>query len=145
MPDHTQPDAWFGAESSTFGDRLAGAREQMGMSRAELAQRLGVETTTLSAWEEDLSEPRANKLQMLAGVLNVSLTWLLTAEGDGVSMPSASPGDVDDLEPVLLEMRQITADVKRFATRMTVLEKRLRQVMKERETPFSMEQSEEGY
>ena len=38
------------------------------MSQSELAKRLGIKITTLKSWEDDLSEPRANKLSMMAGV-----------------------------------------------------------------------------
>jgi len=63
---------WFGPESATFGDRVAGAREAAGMTQAQLARRLGIKKTTLSGWEQDLSEPRANRLSMMAGLVNVS-------------------------------------------------------------------------
>ena len=75
---------WYDPETTTFGDRLSGAREAAGMSQAALARRLGVKATTLRSWEEDRAEPRANRVQMLSGLLNVSLVWLLTGEGDGV-------------------------------------------------------------
>ena len=70
-------DGWYDPNATTFGDRVAGAREQAGMSQADLAKRLGVKLKTLKSWEDDLSEPRANKLSMMAGMLNVSLLWLL--------------------------------------------------------------------
>ena len=63
---------WFGAETATFGDRLAGAREAAGLSQEELATRLGVRLETLEAWEDDLADPRANRLQMLAGGCSAS-------------------------------------------------------------------------
>ena len=53
------------------------------MSQSKLAKRLGVKLKTLKGWENDVSEPRANKLSMMAGMLNVSLLWLLSGEGDG--------------------------------------------------------------
>ena len=93
-------DTWFDPAASTFGDRLAGAREQSGMSQSDLAKRLGVKLATLKSWEDDFNEPRANKLQMLAGILNVSLSWILTGEGEGIDAPDDvldSPGDVQDL------------------------------------------------
>ena len=68
---------WFSQDASTFGDRLAAAREQTGLSVAELARRLGVRQTTLHKWEADQSEPRANRLSILAGLLNVSMMWLI--------------------------------------------------------------------
>ena len=36
---------------------------------------------TIAAWESDRSEPRANRLTMLAGVLGVSPAWLLHGVG----------------------------------------------------------------
>jgi DNA-binding XRE family transcriptional regulator len=59
----TLQENWYGADVATFGDRLAGAREAAGLSQEDLAQRLGVRLTTLQNWEEDLAEPRGNRLQ----------------------------------------------------------------------------------
>lgn len=122
---------WFGPETSTFGDRLAGAREAAGMTRAQLARRVGVKESTLAKWEEDLAEPRANRLQTLAGVLGVSLGWLITAEGEGLDGPVGEMPLSDDLKALLFEMRQIKADVSRAGDRLGVLEKRLRRLMQE--------------
>ena len=69
---------WYGPDAATFWDRVLGAREKAGMTQAQLSRRLGIKLATLQAWEEDRSEPRANKLQMLTGMLNVSLPWLLS-------------------------------------------------------------------
>ena len=60
---------WFAEDVATFGDRISGAREAAGMSQTDLAKRLGIAKTTLAAWEDDRSEPRANRLAMLAGML----------------------------------------------------------------------------
>jgi len=57
---------WYSDETATFGDRLSGVREALGMTQTELAERLEVRLATLMAWEEDRAEPRANRLQMLA-------------------------------------------------------------------------------
>lgn len=119
---------WFGPDAATFGDRVAGAREQGGMSQAQLARRLGVKKSTLSAWEEDLSEPRANKLSMMAGLLNVSIMWLLTGEGDGMSGPADAQGEAADYADVLKELREIRAEMRTTAERAARLEKRLRQM-----------------
>ena len=78
---------WFGDDVATFGDRLEAAREAANMSQDQLAQRLGVRDTTLAAWEADEWEPRGNRLQMLAGMLNVSLMWLMTGRGAGLGGP----------------------------------------------------------
>ncbi len=121
-------ESWYSEEIATFGDRLAGAREAAGMDRKELARRLGVKLKTLAGWEDDLAEPRANKLQMLAGLLNVSLTWLLTGQGEGVAAPDDS-GEVDPgVQKVLSEMRQLRAEMLRGAEKIGRLEKTLRRL-----------------
>ncbi|PRY25344.1 helix-turn-helix protein [Aliiruegeria haliotis] len=123
---------WFGAETATFGDRVAGAREAVGLDQPGLAKRLGVKVKTVRAWENDLSEPRANKLQMLSGILGVSLTWLLNGEGDGLEAPSEEPDSlVPEIRLLLLEMRQIRSEVDDAAERLARVEKRLRTALLE--------------
>lgn len=118
-------DDWYSQESSTFGDRIAGAREAVGLSPEELARRMGIKLKTLQAWENDMSEPRANKFQMLSGLLNVSMRWLLTGEGEGIESPQPTVLG-DDLNDTLLEMRALRADMARNSERLARLEKRLR-------------------
>lgn len=118
---------WFGAEVATFGDRLAGAREAAGLSQEDLAQRLGVRLTTLQAWEDDMAEPRGNRLQMLAGLLNVSLTWLLTAEGDGVAAPDA--GRSPQIRAALAELTRLRRRAAELAQEAQSVENRLRQAL----------------
>lgn len=70
-------------ELATLGQRMVYAREGTGLTSAQMARRMGVRTATLNNWEAGVSEPRANRLMMLAGMLNVSLTWLVTGKGEG--------------------------------------------------------------
>lgn len=119
-------DMWYDPNATTFGDRLAGAREQTGMSQTELAKRLGVKLSTLKSWEDDFSEPRANKLQMLAGILNIPLTWLLTGEGDGIEAPDDATDTSADVQDILLEIRDVRAQLSRSSDRLGRLEKTLR-------------------
>ncbi len=120
-------DDWYGPDSATFGDRVAGAREAAGMSQAQLARRLGVKKATIEGWEQDLSEPRANRLSMMAGVLNVSIMWLLTGEGEGAAMPAEEQPDwARDLSAALAEMRSIRNEMRASGERLARLEKRLR-------------------
>ena len=117
---------WYSENAATFGDRVAGARDAIGLSQAELARRLGVKVKTVRAWENDLTEPRANKLQMLSGVLGVSLMWLLNGEGDGIEAPVEEATPNADMSAALLELRQIRMEVDQAADRLARLEKRLR-------------------
>ncbi|WP_137110574.1 helix-turn-helix transcriptional regulator [Rhodobacter sp. SY28-1] len=122
---------WYAADVATFGDRLAGAREMAGLSQEDLAQRLGVRLTTLQNWEEDLAEPRGNRLQMLAGMLNVSLTWLLTAEGDGLQSPDAAPQPLTaDAEEALAELQRLRAGAIALADKLAQVERQMRQAMR---------------
>ena len=68
-----------GAET-TLGGRIQQARAARSLSVSQLAQRAGVTPETVRNWESDRSEPRINKLQMLAGMLGVPPLWLLGGE-----------------------------------------------------------------
>jgi transcriptional regulator with XRE-family HTH domain len=116
---------WFGPDTATFGDRVAGAREHAGMTQAQLAKRMGIKKATLRAWEEDLSEPRANKLAMLAGLVNVSIVWLLTGEGDGMPGPPDIPSD-RELADIVAELHAIRGEMRTLMERTARTEKRLR-------------------
>src|SRR6056297_3708277 len=124
-------EGWFDPETTTFGDRVAGAREQAGMTQVELAKRLGVKLKTLKAWENDLSEPRANKLSMMAGMLNVSLLWLLSGEGDAPESPEQAVKLSRDVAEMLTEIRDLRAQLALSADRLGRLEKSLRTTLKE--------------
>ena len=131
--DQNDRDKWFDPDLTTFGDRIAGAREQAGMSQADLAERLGVRLHKLIEWEDDFSEPRANRLSTMAGLLNVSLPWLLTGEGDGPVAPSERdlPDVPEHMVDILSEMRQLRAQMIASADRLNGLERQLRQALKE--------------
>jgi len=113
MTENSELRDWYSGDHATFGDRLTAAREAQGLTQAQFAKRLGVKLRTVQGWENDTSEPRANKLQMTAGLLNVSLRWLLTGDGD------------------LNDMRGLRADLTRVSTELGRMEKRLRQIVKE--------------
>jgi len=125
MQDSDETHDWYGETTATFGDRLAAARDAAGLSQKELAQRVGIKTGTLRNWEDDLSEPRANRLSILAGILGVSLSWLLTGDGEGVSAPDADE-TVYDLSGLLVELRSVRAQMAQSSERLAQLEKRLR-------------------
>ncbi|ATU93727.1 helix-turn-helix domain-containing protein [Phyllobacterium zundukense] len=68
-------------DMDTMGGRLSRAREAKSMSVGQVAGKIGVKPQTITAWESDRSEPRANRLVMLAGFLGVSPTWLMHGVG----------------------------------------------------------------
>ena len=125
-------DGWYAEETATFGDRMAAARERAGLSQAQLAKRMGVKHSTVRKWEDDLSEPRANKLQMMAGLVGVSLSWLLTGDGEG---PEGPFGEEDllsaDFADALSEIRVLKSELSNSVQKLGQLEKKLRQKLKE--------------
>ena len=125
-PQYAQDEAYFGDDAATFGDRVAAARESVGLTSLALANRLGVKEATVAKWENDRLEPRANKLQMLAGLLNVSMVWLLTGEGEGVQAASDGRQMGEDVRDIVLELRTIREENARLGARMARLEKTLR-------------------
>ncbi len=118
MNSQTNPTDWYSDDAATFGDRMAAAREVTGLSQRDLAARLGVKDKTIKAWENDTSEPRANKLQLLAGVLNVSMRWMLTGEGEGVSAPEDEVELSSDVSALLAEMRELRGQAGTLADRI---------------------------
>ncbi|CUH81142.1 transcriptional repressor DicA [Tritonibacter multivorans] len=119
---------WYGPDAATFGDRVAAAREAADMTQAQLARRLGIKKTTVMAWEQDLSEPRANKLSMMSGVLNVSMSWLLTGEGDDLTEPATADQQSADFQALLRELRGLREDLRRQTERAGRIEKTLRRL-----------------
>ena len=91
-------------DSDTLGGRLSRARDATGLTSAQLARRLGVQSSTIQAWESDRSQPRASRISMLAGVLNVSLSWLLHGIG---TAPADDEDDVGANESVALQLDRL--------------------------------------
>lgn len=56
-------------DHDTLGSRIEQARIAKGYTISQLSRRMAVKPSTLKNWESDRSEPRANKLSMLVGVL----------------------------------------------------------------------------
>lgn len=67
----------------TIGGRISLARDAAGLSIEEASAVAGVTAETWRNWENDRAEPRANRLDMLARILQVSITWLLDGHGNG--------------------------------------------------------------
>jgi HTH-type transcriptional regulator, cell division transcriptional repressor len=122
---------WYDEGVATFGDRLEAAREAAGLTPEELAQNLGVRDSTIEAWEADAWEPRANRMQMLAGMLNVSLMWLMTGKGDGLPAPSdIVPRPVS---PALAEIVQLREQMEMIAQELRHAEKTMIADLQERQ------------
>ena len=122
---------WYGPETATFGDRLSAAIEKSGMTQKLVAKRLGIKLVTLKSWEQDISEPRANRLSMLAGLLGVSVMWLLHGEGDGVEHSDKETQVPSEINDLLFEIRAVQTGLLSSADKLAKLEKQLRSRLKD--------------
>lgn len=125
--EHQPDDFDWGDEASTLGDRLARAREFAGMNQSQLARRLGVKLATIRNWESDRSEPRSNRMQMLSGLLNVSIIWLISGEGDGA--PEEAESVDQDASSLLAELHQLRLAQAELSKRTARVEKDLRKLL----------------
>lgn len=116
-------DEGLSVAADTLGGRIVYAREGQDLTTSQLARRIGVKTETLHDWETDRAEPRSNRLLTLAGMLNVSPTWLLTGAGE-------SP--VDSLTET--EMMHIRDSVVRMRDQVLTLAEELEQLQKRLES-----------
>tara|TARA_B110000438_G_scaffold302170_1_gene359036 strand:- start:148 stop:549 length:402 start_codon:yes stop_codon:yes gene_type:complete len=119
---------YYANDNATFGDRIYAARVAVGLSQSALAIRLGVQLKTVKKWEEDITEPRANKLQMISGLLNISITWLLIGEGIGPQDPESTMPISADLNEILVELRHTKSELLRLTKHLDVVDKKLRKL-----------------
>jgi transcriptional regulator with XRE-family HTH domain len=109
--------------ADTLGGRIVYAREAQELTTSQLARRLGIKTETLHDWETDRAEPRSNRLLTLAGMLNVSPTWLLTGAGEA---------PIDALTET--EMMHIRDSVERMREQVMTVVDELEQLQKRLES-----------
>ncbi len=116
---------YFTENVATFGDRLEAARLAKGITTRQLAAQIGVKTKTVEAWENNSKEPRANKVQMLAGLLNVSIMWLISGQGNGTYDVVETFDRPEGINDALAEMRQVKRALLKAVDRIEALEARL--------------------
>ena len=71
-------------EIFSFGERLMIYRKRAGLSKKELAKRVGISVSTLTKYENDESQPNVDMLTDLAIALDISVMKLLSGFGDPI-------------------------------------------------------------
>ena len=69
-------------DDEQLGQRIANARMTKGYTPDQFARRIGVRTSTVESWEKGRSSPRANRLNTIAGILNVPVAWLISGSDE---------------------------------------------------------------
>ena len=117
----------FNETVATFGDRLEAARLAKGLTVDGLASKLGVDVSRVEAWESDADAPRANRIQLLAGLLNVSIVWLISGESDGTSRVADTYERPSGVNDALGEISQLKSTLSGALDKLEKLEKRLQE------------------
>ncbi len=64
----------------SFSEKLKDARENLDISQAELAEKVGLSQRSITAYENENTIPRGNTLKKLARALNVTVEYLINDE-----------------------------------------------------------------
>ncbi len=75
----------------TIGDRIKIARENLGMSEDDLAEKLDIHPGDVLTWEDNADQPLAGMIIPLANALKCDLMWLLTGNPDDVKAAQPAP------------------------------------------------------
>jgi transcriptional regulator with XRE-family HTH domain len=113
-------------DDTTLGGRVSHAREASGLTIQEVISRLGVRKETYMAWEADRSEPRANKLVALAGILNVSPTYLLSGLGRAGPQPQKHQQVIDGLRAEIEQLDQTLKAANKMLSRIKIQSKKIK-------------------
>ena len=90
----------------TFGEKLKEARKNAGLSQEELAERIGVSRAAVAKWETDKGLPDIDNLKAMAGLLDVSIDYLLD---DGTSLDVSvvrEPIDLGDAKGLMAKAKE---------------------------------------
>jgi HTH-type transcriptional regulator, cell division transcriptional repressor len=102
-----------------LGERITNARLAKGITQEKLAELCGVKKSTLVKWETDQSSPRINRLNQMAGILGVSVVWLLA--GDETLLDVDTPtlnetmmleNKLDAAEAMIDQLKGIIRDIR---------------------------------
>ena len=84
-------------EIKIISERLKEIREKRGLSKKELALKIGVSPSTITRYEKDGRIPKLTILQKISEALNVPINYLIGKEEDVKIGTSLSIEDLSDL------------------------------------------------
>lgn len=83
----------------TIGERIAKMRNEAGLSQAELARLLNIESVSVSRWETNKTKPDRHLLN-LAKALKVRPDWIIHGDSsDTVDLAESASVPIDNLSP----------------------------------------------
>ena len=90
----------------TIGDRIKQKRKELGLTQAELGQKLNVTDRAVSKWEQNEGNPDMSLIAPLANVLGVTLDYLIT----GKQEETISLDDMDEEKRALYFIKNDDVD-----------------------------------
>jgi transcriptional regulator with XRE-family HTH domain len=120
--EHDAHDTSLDDTNAQIGLRITEARVTLDDSVAVVAERVGVTAQTFEEWESGGLPVRANHLNRLAGVLGISLSWLIMGRG---AEPMADSSELSRLRADLAAALSRLDDV---VNELTVIDQRLAQL-----------------
>ena len=73
-----------------FNENLRVTRQKVGLSQKELAEKIGIQQTQYSRYENGTSKPSTDILEKLVKEFNINVNYLLTGEGSMFITPELS-------------------------------------------------------
>lgn len=96
----------------TLGERIKLKRKGLKLTQKQLAEKLGLDHTTISKWESNTYEPDAISLNKLSEVLSTSVDYLLTGKNK----------EIYEIDP---EARALARDIQKLESDNRELLKKL--------------------
>jgi transcriptional regulator with XRE-family HTH domain len=109
------------------GTRIGQVRRRLGLKRYEFAERLGITKASAGNYERG-QMPRADVLDRIARIGDISVEWLLHGPGDRVG----SRRRMETSSSLARKLRQLSPRyVTRYAARARLLEQRMQEALNE--------------
>lgn len=78
-----------------IGDRIRERRQGVGLSQSALARLVGVAPQSVQQWEGGRTEPRGQRLDIIADKLQTSVVWLITGDHRAIDESFQQNSEVD--------------------------------------------------
>jgi transcriptional regulator with XRE-family HTH domain len=94
-----------------LGDRLKLLRNKLKLSQKEMAQKIGIATSTYQNYERNERKAPETFIVDTSTAFEVSMVWLLTGEGEMFARPQVQEAVSEGLEPRLAAIVGLLADM----------------------------------
>ena len=101
-----------------FSTRLAQLREELGLTRKEVAEKLNIDQTTYGKYELSKRQPDYDTLQKIASFFNVSVDYLLGRTNVRNSNNNVDEDFPDDVKVLMRSVSKLTDKQKEIVKRL---------------------------